>query len=775
MPSPPLQYQVTPGAAFRSDCLSCPNGKYNPSPGATSCAYCGNGKYSAEMASMCTNCAPGKSSNVKGAASCPDCIVGKYTSSPAQLMCLVCPSGTNGAEGSAGCSPCSPGTVTLGDTCEECQKGKYAEYQGKANFRSTKLAFLTLAPHLAAATSCSPCAGEGEYSGSSGAVICSTAPAGYRPNEARDGYEKCAAGRYSLGALTECVACPDGAMSSESNTGCIAKCNPGEVPVSDNSGCEKCVAGKFATYGAGACLPCDGPGEYADEAGSPICKTAPAGTKPRANRTGVELCPKNTFSIGANSSCTACPVGGHSKPGSSACQFCGQFKEYNETMGQCYCVDTFVRSSSDGNHCTCPAGMTLDGTICVLCEKAKWKGVVGAQSCTHCDISLKGSMTLNEGSTTPSSCICPAGTFDYTEKGRRCEVADEGSSQSVDGMTLDSLVLERGYWRSATSSLDIRQCRVEIACEGGSGTGRANGTRYCRDGHHGPYCDVCDDNFSRDAFGLCQSCEASIRDKVLTIGTLLFLLVVLVVIMIWLRKRNASRAKMGDGGDKNNSGERKMSPVKRLKNGFKILIAAWQIISCLPTVVPAFELPENVKSVVEGAQILSNPFILVPLGCWSSDFNFYHQLLGITAPIIAVCGALFAVGLSLGDSGRRCVNAALAILYLMLPTLSTTIFQVFPCDELDDDTIWLRADYTISCKDQNRPFWILYGWVMVVLFVRHSSSRSVVTEQQYTPPHSYNSSALSWRSPSAFPRCSSPYFGRYGIESRANTERTTKH
>ena len=147
-----------------------------------------------------------------------------------------------------------------------------------------------------------------------------------------------------------------------------------------------------------------------------------------------------------------------------------------------------------------------------------------------------------------------------------------------------------------------------------------------------------------------------------------------------------------------------------------------------------------------------NPFTILPVGCWSGGFNFYHTLLGTTLPILIVCATLFtlcqirrevraheAVLLpthsasvildttyplslvrnslwALQHGGAFFTTAAIAILYLTLPTISTTVFKVFPCDDFDDERSMLRADYSISCLDSYRGFWVFYGWLMVFIF-----------------------------------------------------------
>ena len=89
----------------------------------------------------------------------------------------------------------------------------------------------------------------------------------------------------------------------------------------------------------------------------------------------------------------------------------------------------------------------------------------------------------------------------------------------------------------------------------------------------------------------------------------------------------------------------------------------------------------------------------------------------MTIPVIIICGSLIAIGSAKNEQGRVYINSALAILYLVLPSISTTIFKVFPCDEFDDGKVMLRADYRISCLSKDRVYFQVYGTVMVSLLV----------------------------------------------------------
>mmetsp|Transcript_13978 Transcript_13978/g.28571 ORF Transcript_13978/g.28571 Transcript_13978/m.28571 type:complete len:592 (-) Transcript_13978:33-1808(-) len=276
-------------------------------------------------------------------------------------------------------------------------------------------------------------------------------------------------------------------------------------------------------------------------------------------------------------------------------------------------------------------------------------------------------------------------------------------------MTLESLSLEAGFWRTNTLSLDVRQCPVELACAGGNGTRGRNGTGYCLHGHEGAYCSLCSEGLTVDAFGICQKCKANVW--VTTITILVVSLLLAGVIMLCRKKKLAEQKKTG------NEAGRKSSFFKRFKNSGKIILVGWQIICQLPAVIPTMPLPSNVKEAVYASQVLNlNPFQGLNALCLSNGINYYHQLVGLTFPIIVICLILFVLGHVRKERGSSFFNAAIAILYLTLPTVSTTIFRTFPCEDFDDETYMLRADYSISCLDNNRPLWVLYGWFMVLVF-----------------------------------------------------------
>ncbi|GMI07165.1 hypothetical protein TrVE_jg8362 [Triparma verrucosa] len=247
------------------------------------------------------------------------------------------------------------------------------------------------------------------------------------------------------------------------------------------------------------------------------------------------------------------------------------------------------------------------GTTCEPCEKVKWKAEAGVTSCSLCSSTLEDSITKDFGSTSAKDCKCPKGTYD-DGKGK-CEVVQDGMDDTAFGMCLENVTVDPGYWRVNSDSTDVRKCLVSEACTGG------NSTNYCREGHTGPYCDLCVDGWTKDPLMLCKSCENSIVDVI----PWWMLVAAVLGSLIYISKKKSR-----------NPEEHRKKLLKKYRSS--------------------------------------------------------------------------------------CFTSAIAITYLVLPTVTTKIFGLFPCDELDDGSEMLMKDYTISCQDGSRDFWEAYGWLMVGVF-----------------------------------------------------------
>ena len=565
------------------ECTECEAGKYSTAikaVGCTSATTCGAGTRTKTASTttsdtVCEDCTAGKYS-IGDAVECTECEAGKYSTAIKAVGCTsatTCAAGTKIKEAS---------TSTSDAVCEDCPEGKYSN---------------------GALTACQDCYGGGWYADKPKSSVCKTAPAGHKPNTDRTGIDKCPSGTFSVGASDDCDSCKEDETSPEGAAGCstCATCAVGRYKIADCTSttatqCGDCPAGQASMGGeATACTECNRPGQYSDTPLSGVCKLAPAGYKPSSDRTNIEQCPKNTFTIGASDDCTDCTDGGHSLPGSSACEKCSSGKYYIEDANVCglcpsgtstatggvglaaceKCPEGFFSSSSGASTCfACQAGKytNQDQTDCLQCAAGKISGVA-APVCSVCDVgkyaegegnveckfcddedTLVGSITLTNGTTTRSGCLCPAGEFvllgEDKDEDQTCAKVPEGVKTTVDGLDLENLDIKKGFWRTSKNSSDIVQCMVEEHCLGGNET-----DKQCKKGHKGPMCGACSPGHASIGSGpslKCVSCEDGNAEATVFFGFAVFAFFVGLLMVISCcccgsgKKRNQANAEEDD-------------------------------------------------------------------------------------------------------------------------------------------------------------------------------------------------------------------------------------
>jgi hypothetical protein len=368
-------------------------------------------------------------------------------------------------------------------------------------------------------------------------------------------------------------------------------------------------------------------------------------------------------------------------------------------------------------------------------------------------------------------CVCPKNTFLTLERDRCEKFADEGVDLSDEGMTLEMLRLLPGYWRTNNRSSDVRPCPVAEACTGWTNASAS----YCRGGHTGPYCNLCAEGFSKDAFGLCQPCGegGEIWSKVGGIVAVVVMFAVgywllnktvfkknprikrslktgmrILIVSVSARvhpseasaperkertRAHTSEASAREGGY---SGARSLPPPAPLAQEKGVVRALarypcplrshkrrglfgsslatparsartrevggarplsctcthrartqFQILASLPTIVPAIQLPEAYLESLEKLSVVNLSFFQgwgnIGIQCLTAgNFNQNWVLVGTTATPFVICAVFRLLGLH---------DAAIAVVFLVLPAVTTTIFQSFPCDSLDSGEQYVRA------------------------------------------------------------------------------------
>lgn len=117
---------------------------------------------------------------------------------------------------------------------------------------------------------------------------------------------------------------------------------------------------------------------------------------------------------------------------------------------------------------------------------------------------------------------------------------------------------------------------------------------------------------------------------------------------------------------------------------------------------------------------------IMTTGCFF-DVGFHDRLLLTTmAPLVALIllGVTYFIALrrnreisedAVQNVRHKHVSMALLVTFLVYSSVSSVVFQMFACDDLDDGNNYLRADYTINCDStKHRAFQIYAGFMMML-------------------------------------------------------------
>lgn len=116
-------------------------------------------------------------------------------------------------------------------------------------------------------------------------------------------------------------------------------------------------------------------------------------------------------------------------------------------------------------------------------------------------------------------------------------------------------------------------------------------------------------------------------------------------------------------------------------------------------------------------------------GCLWSDLDFHHRLLvNTTGPLVAVGLLSMSYWIAMRRSSasadtalveqirHKHLTALLLLTFLVYSSVSSTVFQTFACETLDDGKEYLRADYRIHCTDAKHKAFEVYAGIMLAVY-----------------------------------------------------------
>lgn len=110
----------------------------------------------------------------------------------------------------------------------------------------------------------------------------------------------------------------------------------------------------------------------------------------------------------------------------------------------------------------------------------------------------------------------------------------------------------------------------------------------------------------------------------------------------------------------------------------------------------------------------------LPLGC-VLNVTFFASLVARTLIPLTTMLGLAVASRVLRDKGRldlaeMCSTGWFYLLFLVYPGCTTAVFQAFICDELEDGTLMMRVDYSITCWQGEHVAIALYALFMAFVF-----------------------------------------------------------
>ena len=146
------------------------------------------------------------------------------------------------------------------------------------------------------------------------------------------------------------------------------------------------------------------------------------------------------------------------------------------------------------------------------------------------------------------------------------------------------------------------------------------------------------------------------------------------------------------------------------------------------TAVANVTFPDGYQRFLEGVNFFNFDLSWVfSVGCFL-EVDFHDRLLWTTiAPVVlmGLLGGTYAVALHrhhrspetiLRDIRHKHVSTALLVTFLVYSSVSYVVFQMFSCDALDDDKLYLRADYRLECDSLKHRALQVYAGLMIFLY-----------------------------------------------------------
>lgn len=376
--------------------------------------------------------------------------------------------------------------------------------------------------------------------------------------------------------------------------------------------------------------------------------------------------------------------------------------------------------------------------------------------------------------------VCPDGSYSVTKDATSCTPCT--NKEGVKSCYKDQLVLDEMYWRRAASSNTVLYCNIgSVSCKGGNHTGNS----LCEVGFEGPLCSICSDGYYEDG-NQCLTCQGT-QSFTPAVIIYIIILVLFVcgaayyassAMKKWISHQiHLEIEAMIEDERLAAIDETTLSPAmlkrreKRNKHRWFRSILVWiranydSIVIKVKIVVATMQVVVNSASVLRIAwptsfySFLSAFFFtnlnlpVFGIGC-SRKIDFVDKLALVTLVPIILAGAIIFCYLVnyimykiehandstyrkyVNDAAlhknykrntekirNRYVNIFLYLTYIVLPSVTTYIFKMFVCTDIDpndefpgEDHLFLLADTSISCTSARYDAGLRWAIIAIVIY-----------------------------------------------------------
>ena len=349
-----------------------------------------------------------------------------------------------------------------------------------------------------------------------------------------------------------------------------------------------------------------------------------------------------------------------------------------------------------------------------------------------------------QGSSSIDACRCKSGYYNQqtADDAVECAVCPVGGNCSAEGATLGTLPLLKGFWRTGPTSANLLACpdssSDDSACIGGSSVElckpwcAAAGRPKAGEAAHPPpppppppplrvdgrttgaYCTLCNvtdgSRYYDSGSSSCLKCSGGT-----TASTAGLVLGMVAAVLVALAAPALLRRLCSKFSRRLYSWALSMYLGFNLRSKLKQLFSLYQIVTKLETVyrVP---MPAAVQSLLDILSFTSIDLasLGLPMGCLQLG-NFEQQLaFNIFAPIVLIGAIAAGCALAALRPARRNGRATVVVVkeglmnalpscvlvtFLAFPMVASLAFEAFSCEDFDDGTSYLIADYSIPCDD----------------------------------------------------------------------------